>query len=237
MTAAQRFVLVRHAEASLNVLRDDDVMPGFDPDAGLTPLGERQARALAEHLPGDPAVRPPGPGPAPRPGPARGLGAGPDPAVRVYSSPQRRAARTAEVLAAALGVPVLADGRLAELRAPRAFPRPMTVRQWDAVLEDRLRRPAAEPAGVESWAAQRRRVREFLDSRCPVGADGARWVLVSHSETLQAVLFELLGLEDALLHRTRFKISNTGVSIVDRTEDGCASLVVANSKTHLARTA
>ncbi|WOI61361.1 histidine phosphatase family protein [Streptomyces fradiae] len=237
MTAAQRFVLVRHAEASLNVLRDDDVMPGFDPDAGLTPLGERQARALAEHLPGDPAVRPPGSGPAPRPGPARGLGAGPDPAVRVYSSPQRRAARTAEVLAAALGVPVLADGRLAELRAPRAFPRPMTVRQWDAVLEDRLRRPAAEPAGVESWAAQRRRVREFLDSRCPVGADGARWVLVSHSETLQAVLFELLGLEDALLHRTRFKISNTGVSIVDRTEDGCASLVVANSKTHLARTA
>ncbi|MEU3634015.1 histidine phosphatase family protein [Streptomyces fradiae] len=233
MTAAQRFVLVRHAEASLNVLRDDDVMPGFDPHAGLTPLGERQARALAEHLPGDPAVGPPGPGPAPRPGP----GSGPRPAVRVYSSPQRRAARTAEVLAAALGVPVLADGRLAELRAPRAFPRPMTVRQWDAVLEDRLRRPAAEPAGVESWTAQRRRVREFLDSRCPVGADGARWVLVSHSETLQAVLFELLGLEDALLHRTRFKISNTGVFIVDRTEDGCASLVVANSKTHLARTA
>ncbi|MEU7282075.1 histidine phosphatase family protein [Streptomyces sp. NPDC045431] len=225
MTAVQRFLLVRHAEASLNVLRDDDVLPGFDPHAGLTPLGERQARALADHLPRDPAVRPPGPGPAP------------GPPVLLYSSPQRRAARTAEVLGAALGVPVVADGRLAELRAPEVFPRALTVREWDAVLEDRLRRPAAEVSGVESWVAQRRRVREFLDARCPVGGDGARWVLVSHSETLQAVLFELLGLDDALLHRTRFKISNTGVFIVDRTEDGCASLVVANSKTHLARTA
>nr|CAG34031.1 putative phosphatase [Streptomyces ribosidificus] len=223
MTAAQRFVLVRHAEASLNVLRDDDVLPGFDPHAGLTPLGERQARALADHLPGDPAVRPPGPG--------RG------PAVRVYSSPQRRAARTAEVLGTALGVPVVVDARLAELRAPEVFPQPITVGEWDTVLEDRLRRPADEVGGVESWVDQRRRVREFLDARCPVGGDDARWVLVSHSETLQAVLFELLGLEDALLHRTRFKISNTGVFIVDRTEDGCASLVVANSKTHLARTA
>ncbi|MCC3650692.1 histidine phosphatase family protein [Streptomyces sp. S07_1.15] len=223
MTAAQRFVLVRHAEASLNVLRDDDVLPGFDPHAGLTPLGERQARALADHLPRDPAVGPPD----------RGPGA----AVRVYSSPQRRAARTAEVLGAALGVPVVADARLAELRAPEAFPRPLVVREWDAVLEDRLRHPAAEVRGVESWVAQRRRIGEFLAACCPAGGDGARWVLVSHSETMQALLFELLGLDDALLRRTRFKISNTGVFIVDRTEDGCASLVVANSKAHLARTA
>ncbi|GAA4932952.1 histidine phosphatase family protein [Streptomyces coeruleoprunus] len=223
MTAVQRFVLVRHAEASVNVLDDEDVLPGFDPHAGLTRLGERQARALARHLPGDPAVRPPGPGP--------------QSGVRVYCSPQRRAARTAEPLGAALGVPVVADGRLAELAAPEVFPRPVRVREWDAVLEERLLRPEAEVFGVESWAAQRRRVREFLGERCPVAAGGGRWVLVSHSETMQALLFELLGLDDALLHRTRFKISNTGVFIVDRTEDGCASLVVANSKTHLARTA
>ncbi|MFG2296352.1 histidine phosphatase family protein [Streptomyces sp. NPDC048603] len=222
----QRFVLVRHAEASLNVLGDDDLLPGFDPGAGLTPLGERQARALAAHLPRDPAVRPPGPAPGP--------------SVRLYCSPQTRAARTAEALAAALGVPAVADGRLAELRAPEVFPQPVTVREWDAVLEDRLRRPDAEVFGVESWAHQRRRVREFLDARCPPAegaGTGTRWVLVSHSETIQALLFELLGLDDVLLHRTRFKISNTGVFIVDRTEDGCASLVVANSKTHLARTA
>lgn len=223
MTAVQRFVLVRHAEASVNVLQDDEVLPGFDPHAGLTPLGERQARALAEHLPGDPAVG------APQPGAPSG--------VRMFCSPQRRAARTAQVLGGALGVPAVADGRLAELRAPEPFPRPITVREWDAVLEDRLRRPAAEVFGVESWAAQRRRVREFLDERCRVDAGAHRWVLVSHSETMQALLFELLGLDDALLRHARFKISNTGVFIVDRTEDGCASLVVANSKTHLARTA
>ncbi|MFJ3726434.1 histidine phosphatase family protein [Streptomyces sp. NPDC090045] len=221
--AAQRFVLVRHAEASLNVLEDEDLLPGFDPRAGLTPLGERQARALARHLPGDPAVRPRGPGPGP--------------VVRLYCSPQARAARTAAALATALGVPAVADGRLAELRAPEVFPHPITVREWDAVLEDRLRRPAAEVSGVESWVDQRRRVREFLDACCPVAGDGGLRVLVSHSETMQALLFELLGLDDVLLHRTRFKISNTGVFIVDRTEDGCASLVVANSKTHLARTA
>ncbi|CAM5256262.1 5''-phosphoribostamycin phosphatase [Streptomyces alboniger] len=223
MTGAQRFVLVRHAESSVNVLDDEDVLPGFDPHAGLTPLGERQARALARQLPGDPAVGPPGHGPVP--------------GVRVYCSPQRRAARTAEVLCGALGVPAVADGRLAELRAPEVFPRPITVREWDTVLEDRLLRPAAEVFGVESWAAQRRRVRAFLDDRCPAAGGSGRWVIVSHSETMQALLYELLGLDDALLHRTRFKISNTGVFIVDRTEDGCASLVVANSKTHLARTA
>ncbi|GAA3493946.1 hypothetical protein GCM10019016_010450 [Streptomyces prasinosporus] len=219
MTAAQRFVLVRHAEADVNVLRDEDVLPGFDPKAGLTPLGERQAQALARHLPGDPAVRTPGPG------------------VRMYSSPQHRAARTAQVLGAALDVPVTADGRLAELRAPETFPRRITVREWDTVLEERLRLPTTEVFGVESWTAQRRRVREFLNERCSAGQGGGPWVLVSHSETMQALLFELLGLDDDLLHHTRFKISNTGVFIVDRTEDGCASLVVANSKTHLARTA
>ncbi|AYF26934.1 MULTISPECIES: histidine phosphatase family protein [Micromonospora] len=219
MTAAQRFVLVRHAEADVNVLRDEDVLPGIDPHAGLTPLGERQARALARHLPGDPAVRTT------------------DPGVRIFSSPQRRAARTAQVLGAALGIPVTADARLAELRAPEIFPRPITLREWDAVLEERLCLPTTEVFGVESWTAQRRRVREFLDERCPAGHGGGPWVLVSHSETMQALLFELMGLDDDLLHHTRFKISNTGVFIVDRMEDGCAFLVVANSKTHLARTA
>lgn len=218
--AHQRFVLIRHAEASLNVLEDHDLLPGFDPFAELTPRGEQQVRALASHLPGDPAVQP-----------------GSGPGARLYSSPQTRAARTAEALAVALDVPVVADGRLAELRAPEAFAHPVTVREWDALLEERLRRPDARVSGVESWTEQRGRVREFLDARCPVSGAGGHWVLVSHSETLQALLFELLGLDDVLLHRTRFKISNTGVFIVDRTEDGCASLVVANSKTHLARTA
>ncbi|MCC3776403.1 histidine phosphatase family protein [Streptomyces sp. UNOB3_S3] len=230
MTGVQRFVLVRHAQAEVNVLADDDLMTGHDADAGLTPLGEEQARALAGHLARDRATWP---------GPSGAHG------FVLFSSPQRRALRTAEVLAAGLGLPVTPDARLAELRSPRRFPRPLTVREWDALLEARLRRPGEEPAaGVESWVAQRARARGFLRERCAPGTAGG-FVLVSHAETIQALLLELLGLDDAVLPATRFKVSNTGVFIVDRapggapegTEKACGSLVVANSKAHLARTA
>lgn len=227
MTAAQRFLLVRHAQAEVNVLRDDDLMTGHDPDAGLTALGEEQARALAGHLARDRTSWPGPPG---------------EPSYRLYTSPQRRALRTAEPLAGRLGLTARPDPLLAEVLAPRRFPRPLTVREWDAVLEARLRRTGEEIAGVESWAAQRARVRRFLRDRCGDGR-AAGFVLVSHAETIQALLMELLRLDDSFLLSARFKVSNTGVFIVDRTvyrtpegtQKPCSSLVVANSKAHLAR--
>ncbi|MFJ4094884.1 histidine phosphatase family protein [Kitasatospora sp. NPDC089913] len=221
MTGHRRFVLVRHAQASVNVLRDDDLMPGFDPDADLTALGRRQAAALGAHL---------------RRGSARWAA----PRLsdwRLISSPQRRAARTAQVLSGALGLPSEHDTRLAEVGAPERFPRPLRVHEWDAVLEQRLLRPDERIAGVESWTAQRARVREFLAACGGPPERRGGLVLVSHAETIQALLFELLGLGDELLRTVRFRISNTGVFIVDRTEEECSSLVVANSKAHLARTA
>nr|CAG38703.1 putative phosphatasein lividomycin pathway [Streptomyces lividus] len=229
MTAVQRFVLVRHAQAAVNVLDDDDLMTTHDTDADLTPLGEEQARALAGHLAGDRAAWPGPPGAH---------------AYHLYTSPQLRARRTAEPLAGRLGLPAVPEPLLAEAHAPRRFPRPLRVREWDAVLEERLRRTDAEIAGVESWTAQRARVRRFLRERCG-HRPGTGFVLVSHAETIQALLLELLGLDDAVLLSARFKVSNTGVFIVDRTVDAttdgteqpCGFLVVANSKTHLARTA
>ncbi|MEU5208883.1 histidine phosphatase family protein [Streptomyces sp. NPDC020742] len=223
--ATQRFLLVRHAQAQVNVLADDDLMDGYDTDADLTPLGREQARALAGHLARDRASWP---------GPAGPQG------CRLYTSPLRRAVRTAEALAGALGLTAVRDARLAEVRAPHRFPRPLAVREWDALLEERLRHPEREFAGVESWAAQRARAREFL-RECPAGSAATGFVLVSHAETIQALLMELLNLGDGVLRSARFKVSNTGVFIVDRildeTEEPCSSLVVANSKSHLARTA
>ncbi|OKI02193.1 hypothetical protein A6A06_14060 [Streptomyces sp. CB02923] len=229
MSTAQRFVLVRHAQAAVNILGDDDLMTAHDTDADLTPLGEEQARALAGHLAGDRAAWPGPPGAD---------------AYRLYTSPQRRARRTAEPLARLLGLAAVTDPLLAEAHSPPRFPRPLRVREWDAVLEERLRRTDAEIAGVESWTAQRARVRRFLRERCG-DRPGAGFVLVSHAETIQALLLELLGLDDSVLLAARFKVSNTGVFIVDRTVDAptdgteqpCGYLVVANSKTHLARTA
>jgi probable phosphoglycerate mutase len=83
-------LLVRHA-------RPERVEGAAGPaDPPLSPLGRRQAAALADWLAGDPG--------------------GPPPAA-IYTSPLRRAAETAAPLAMALGLEPVADDALAEYDA------------------------------------------------------------------------------------------------------------------------
>ena len=89
-------VLVRHGESTWIV--EGRFQGRLDPP--LSPLGERQAALAASRL-ADPAAAPPLPVPAGRP-------------VAVWHSPLRRAARTAELVAAAQTRPL-------ELRATPAF--------------------------------------------------------------------------------------------------------------------
>ncbi|MBB5158814.1 histidine phosphatase family protein [Saccharopolyspora phatthalungensis] len=203
----RRFVLARHGEAELNLIADDAEMAGFDADSPLTALGVRQAALLAAALP-TVVERP-----------------------TVFASPQLRAAATAAELGMALRVRVTTDARLAEVGAPARFATPMSGRQWEEVLDARMLRPDEEVApGVESLAAQRHRVRSFLHERC--SADG-EYVMVSHAETTQALLLVLLGLESCVYSAFRFKVSRTGVFVIDVPRDGPPTLVTANTKAHL----
>lgn len=96
--------LVRHGEAVANV---QPVIGGLRGDAGLTPRGRAQARLLEERLLARPMR-----------------------ADRLVSSTLPRAMQTAEYVARALGLPVVPDDGLHELRPGDADG--LTVEQWRA---------------------------------------------------------------------------------------------------------
>jgi 5''-phosphoribostamycin phosphatase/probable phosphoglycerate mutase len=209
VTEVQRFILLRHAEATLNLLDDDDLMEGFDGAAPLTARGEAQAQAVADAL----VVTVQSP--------------------QLFTSPQRRAAMTARAVGATLAVQVNEDPRLREVLAPERFATPMKVHEWDRILEDRLNRPEEEVApGVESVAAQRDRATRFLNECCAPGR-GTEFIIVSHAETLLLLLFDLLGLGSAALKSFRFSFSKTGITVIERALDGHCVILTANSKSHL----
>jgi len=127
---ATELYLVRHGEAVANV---EPVIGGMRGDAGLTPRGRDQARLLQERLLGQRMH-----------------------ADRLISSTLPRALETAGYVARALGLPVLRDDGLHELRPGEADG--LTVEQWRARY-----RVGEEPPGTrdpyrvfspggESWA-------------------------------------------------------------------------------------
>jgi len=111
--------LVRHAETEWNVARR---LQGRR-DSPLTPLGERQAAAMAELL-GELVEREP---------PA---------AWRLVSSPLGRTQRTAAAISARLGLPVDLDERLAEI----AFG------DWEGQLRDEVAPLHREHFATSDWA-------------------------------------------------------------------------------------
>jgi broad specificity phosphatase PhoE len=201
-----RIVLVRHGEATCNVRRARDPWSP-DHDAGLTPLGRRQAAAAAAWL--HRAVR----------------------CDRLFASPLRRAVETADVLAARLGRAADLDRRLEEVRVSPGFDPTISVADWDGLLAARVADPEREVSpGLEPVAVQAARASEFLRERF---ADGVDAVVVSHALTIELMLLGFLGLGGAALARCRFKVSKTGVSILERAPDGSQRVVVVNSKAHL----
>ena len=128
---ATELYLVRHGEAVANV---QPVIGGMSGDAGLTGRGRDQARLLQERML-DQRMH----------------------ADRLVSSTLPRALQTAEYVARALGLPVLRDDGLHELRPGEADG--LTVEQWRARYRAGEQPPGTwDPyrpfsPGGESWAA------------------------------------------------------------------------------------
>jgi len=151
--------LVRHGESTWNVA---GLLQGCTADVPLTARGRKQALAAADVLAELP-VR------------------------AVVSSDQRRAADTAAVIAARLGLQVVTAPALREQCHGAWEGRPAADRA--ALLADAD--PDWAPPGGESARALATRVAAVLDSH---GTDGT--VLVSHGETLRTALALLTGTDD-----------------------------------------
>jgi broad specificity phosphatase PhoE len=147
--------LVRHGEAVANV---EPVIAGMHGDAGLTARGRDQARLLEERLRNQPMR-----------------------ADRLLSSTLPRALQTAEYVARAVGLPVVPDDGLHELRPGEADG--LTVEEWRARYRaDEQSSDARNPyrefsPGGESWAT-------FL---ARAGAALSRLVAQYRDETVIAV--------------------------------------------------
>lgn len=211
--AAHRFVFVRHAQASCNVLADAAPLDAAHDDSPLTELGRRQALALAAAWPA-----------SLRPG-------------RIYCSPMRRALQTADALATAGGWSIVTDARLQEVAPSIPAQGQFTQADWDVLLERRVEQPdEVLVPGLESLRAQFARVRAFLHERHGARAGEDVTVIVSHAMTIELAMLALLGLDAEALQRFRFRLSNTGVHIIENDAIGAAGrLLLVNSLSHLGR--
>ena len=195
--------MVRHGESEANKAR----VFSRHSDHGLTELGRRQAEAVGQRLKGE-AVR------------------------RVVTSDLRRAQETADLIGAALGVPVESDARLRE----------MHYGEWDGktqeeiVEEDEeawqgLIKPSADfrPPGGESLSEVRERVHAAYLELVAMHPDEEA-VLVTHGNAIGMLLSALLDLSYA--SSWRFRLDNTGVSVI-RDFDGTPVLESVNGTAHL----
>ena len=162
-----RLHLIRHGQSVWNELR---LLQGQTMQVGLTELGVRQARELADRLADHPIGR-------------------------LFSSDQRRAVQTADVLGARLGLVPILDARLREQGRGRLEGLPT-----DAVLAMTAEVDWADPSvrvgGGESVLDVCRRLSELFDSlRAQVGPAGRKDViLVSHGDTIRIACGLLEGL-------------------------------------------
>jgi probable phosphomutase (TIGR03848 family) len=171
-------LLIRHGRSTANT---SGVLAGRTPDIALDERGQEQAQALARRLGGLKLAA-------------------------IVSSPLQRCLETITPLAAACGLPVQIEDRLAECDYGE-----WTGRTIGSLMKERLWRTVqAHPSGAvfpggESLTQMAARtvaaVREW-DHR--VGAEhgpGAVWALCSHGDPIKAVAAEALGLHLDLFQR------------------------------------
>ncbi|MBC8159657.1 MAG: histidine phosphatase family protein [Roseiflexaceae bacterium] len=180
--------IIRHGEAFSNV---DGTLGGERGDKGLTERGFAQAHALAAHLEHKP------------------IGA-----EVLYASTLLRARQTAEAIAPALGLPIIFDDEIQELR-----PGPeVDGLHFAAVRErypqiDHFLRDVFTPLGPdgESWAMFQARVSAALD-RIITAHQGKKIALVAHGGVVEVSFLSLLGLGPQARSRVAFHCRNTAIT-------------------------
>lgn len=198
-------ILVRHGEAEHNV---GDLTGGWT-ESALTPLGERQAAAVAERL-------------------GREL-RGTD--VRLLSSDLRRARQTAEAMAEALGVETEYSTDLREFNngvaanKRREEVQEIYVEPGDSLLDWQ---PYPE---AETWRRFHLRVASHMD-RVMEGQDKPL-LIVCHGGTVVQIVSWWLRLPIETLNWVNFHSYPTGVTVLTETKWGERRLERLNDTSHL----
>jgi broad specificity phosphatase PhoE len=201
--------LVRHAESQGNL---EGRIQGWA-DYPLTELGQRQAAQLAERLAQEESI-----------------GA-------LISSPQQRAAETAQVIGEVLGLPVRFDARLKEynfgplngLMPDEIIARfPVVRAAWE------VNRPWQPLPGEEGEPAFLARVREAMDEIVAGMAEDTTLAVVAHGGSLDACLRAWLGI-NGREERRAFTFDNASLSLV-RVRAHSYRVLLLNDTCHLKNT-
>jgi len=199
-----RLIIVRHAMSMGN--RQNSFQGQIDTD--LAPQGEEQLIALSARFS------------------AMEFDA-------IYSSPLKRAYRTAEACRGDRDMPIVTDKRLMEINGgvmegvswDEVHIRfPQQARYWQE------RSPLFSPEGGESMAQVRRRIIEAV-TEIAAAHEGKTVVVVTHGCTLRNLICWAKGLPlEQLKQADRW--SNTGIGIIEMA-DGVPTLIMENDHSHL----
>ena len=187
-----RLLLVRHGQAVVNVTH---VMGGMKGDTGLTDFGREQARRLRERFAND-------------------VASGKLHADVLVASTLPRARETAEIIAPALGLPIVFDDDLQEFRVgddADGLSRAEYIHRYGWVDI------AAEPftpsdPGGESWARFMLRVAETLE-RIACEYAGKTVVVVCHGGIIDGSLVHFFGMNAHAVPPARLFTRNTSLTL------------------------
>jgi probable phosphoglycerate mutase len=187
MAITTELVIARHGEAICNLL---GIVGGERGCTGLSERGRAQARHLARRLAAEHEQRP---------------------FDVCYTSPRLRVRQTADVVAAALGLPIVAN---AELRGPdhgKADGQP-----WREIKTAFGGPPQHDPArpyapGAESWLAYLTRATAAL-AAVVTDHGGKRILIIGHGETIYASHVLLLRLNLEMSRVVGFVADHTGLT-------------------------
>src|SRR5215469_2271055 len=183
-----RLYLIRHGQAHSNV-KPYGVVAGMQGDDGLTPLGRTQAERLRDRL----------------------TATGEITADILISSTLPRARQTAEIIAPALGLPIIFDDDVQEQSVGD-----LDGMRWDEV-ESRIADNRQEPfkpfgPGGENWGQFVLRVGTALD-RILHEHDGKTIVIVCHGGVIDASFLVFFGINTLVPPVTAFHTRNTSITL------------------------
>lgn len=189
-----RLLIVRHGQAICNVER---TIEGVATCRGLSPLGHRQAVAVADRLRNEHLHDAP-----------------PSPTLLV-ASPIRRAQETAAAIATQLQLDVTTDPDLEEVRPGAA--EGMTWDQYTAFYGNTEGWDPAVPfaPGAEAWSDFARRVSAAID-RITLANEHATVLLVAHGGVVDASVFHFFGLDPETQSPIDFETTNASITEWER---------------------